>query len=375
MKNFTKNNNNTASLLLAITASFLAANTSMAQDKTVVTIQGEKIKTVSNPATTGTAFDIASTKYVEDKIANGLSSTAVTNKLDHSLTESNIFVGNAAGIATGVPVSGEAIITSTGAITLNNAAVLGKTLTGFTSNAGTITAADNLLTAIQKLNGNVAAAVAGGVSSVTANPATTTGSTVPTLSINNTNPNIPVISIDIPLATTAGVTAGLISKTEYDTFNGKLNATLTSSNIFVGNGSGTAVGVPMGGQATIDNAGIVTLNNAAVVAKTLGGFSTSTATGSVSDTDSILDAIKKLSLNVTALSTSQVSEKFTASANATTFTLSDPATGVFSVYINGQRVPTETITTLGKNATYDPTQNNGTYNLQAGDVVTIQYFK
>jgi hypothetical protein len=42
------------------------------------------------------------------------------------------------------------------AVTLSNAAVIGKLLTGYVSGAGTITASDSILTAIQKLNGNIA---------------------------------------------------------------------------------------------------------------------------------------------------------------------------------------------------------------------------
>jgi hypothetical protein len=41
-----------------------------------------------------------------------------------------------------------------GAITLVNAAVIGKVLTGYISGAGTVAATDTILQAIQKLNGN-----------------------------------------------------------------------------------------------------------------------------------------------------------------------------------------------------------------------------
>lgn len=70
--------------------------------------------------------------------------------------------------------TGEATFTTTafdgsanvsGAVTLSNAAVIAKLLTGYVSGAGVITAADSILTAIQKLNGNVAGLVTG-VSSV-----------------------------------------------------------------------------------------------------------------------------------------------------------------------------------------------------------------
>lgn len=81
-------------------------------------------------------------------------------KQNHStattLTNANIFVGNSLNVATIVPVSGEATLANTGAITLSNAAVIAKVLTGFVSGAGTITATDSILSAIEKLDGNIA---------------------------------------------------------------------------------------------------------------------------------------------------------------------------------------------------------------------------
>ena len=67
-------------------------------------------------------------------------------------------------------------------------------------------------------------------------------------------------TFNIPLASTASVTAGLISNTDYTTFSGKLSPTLNSANIFVGNGSNVATGVAMSGDATIANTGLVSLN-------------------------------------------------------------------------------------------------------------------
>ncbi len=68
------------------------------------------------------------------------------------------FTGNLAGEVTG-PMDGTVV---------TNAAVIGKVLTGYTSGAGTITATDNILQAIQKLNGNDAtnANLTGDVTSV-----------------------------------------------------------------------------------------------------------------------------------------------------------------------------------------------------------------
>ena len=78
-----------------------------------------------------------------------------------ALTSGNILVGNVSNVATSVAVSGEATISNAGAVTLANSAVITKVLTGYVSGAGTVAATDSILQAIQKLNGNDAALVAG----------------------------------------------------------------------------------------------------------------------------------------------------------------------------------------------------------------------
>lgn len=77
--------------------------------------------------------------------------------LTNTLPSTQILVGNGSGVATAVAMSGQATISNTGAVTLDNAAVIAKVLTGFTAGAGTITAADSILSALQKIVGNVAA--------------------------------------------------------------------------------------------------------------------------------------------------------------------------------------------------------------------------
>lgn len=74
------------------------------------------------------------------------------------LADGNLFVGSAGGFAAGVAMGGEASIVNTGAVTLDNGAVIGKVLTGFASGAGVVAAADSILAAIQKVDGNEIAA-------------------------------------------------------------------------------------------------------------------------------------------------------------------------------------------------------------------------
>lgn len=71
-----------------------------------------------------------------------------------ALTNGNILIGNGSNVAVSVTPSGEAAISNTGVITLDNNSVTGKVLTGYTSGAGTVASTDSILQAIQKLNGN-----------------------------------------------------------------------------------------------------------------------------------------------------------------------------------------------------------------------------
>jgi hypothetical protein len=76
------------------------------------------------------------------------------------LTDGKIFVGSVGNEATSVSMSGEASIIASGAVTLANSAIIGKVLTGFSSGAGSITVADSILSAFNKLDGNVVGTVA-----------------------------------------------------------------------------------------------------------------------------------------------------------------------------------------------------------------------
>ena len=101
------------------------------------------------------------------KSALGVTTLSGSNTGDQTITLTGGVSGSGTGsfattVVTNANLTGD--VTSIGnATTLTNAAVIGKTLTGFTTNTGTITATDTILTAIQKLNGNIANTVAGAV--------------------------------------------------------------------------------------------------------------------------------------------------------------------------------------------------------------------
>jgi trimeric autotransporter adhesin len=74
-----------------------------------------------------------------------------------------------------------------------------------------------------------------------------------------------VHTLNIPMASTASVTAGLISKSEYDTFNSKLGAvsntaSLTNGKVWIGDGSNLAQAQSFSGDVSVTNTGIVTVS-------------------------------------------------------------------------------------------------------------------
>lgn len=66
-------------------------------------------------------------------------------------------------------------------------------------------------------------------------------------------------TLNLPQASSAGVTAGLISNADFVAFTNKLHSTLNSGQIFVGNGSNVATPVIPSGDVTLTNAGVFTV--------------------------------------------------------------------------------------------------------------------
>lgn len=135
-----------------------------------------------------------------------------------------------------ITLTGEATGSGTGsfAVTLTNASVIGKVLTGYTSGAGTVAATDTILQAIQKLNGNDA------LKANLASPTFTGTPAAPTASAGTNTTQI---------ATTAFVTtADNLKANIADTLNTQTGTTYTL-------------------QAS-DNGKVVELNNASAVTVT-----------------------------------------------------------------------------------------------------------
>ena len=201
--------------------------------------------------------------------------------------------GNAATVTTNANLTGE--VTSVGnTTTVTNASVIGKVLTGYVSGAGAITATDNILQAIQKLNGNNAtnANLTGPITSVGNITSIASQTGTGTTFVMNTSPALITPNLGTPSAgvatnltgTASGLTAGNVTT----------NANLTGMVTSVGNTTTVVTNANLTGEVTsVGNA--TTVTNASVLGKVLTGYVS--GAGAITATDNILQAIQKLNGN------------------------------------------------------------------------------
>jgi hypothetical protein len=235
--------------------------------------------------TSGTGA-VAATDTILEAIQK-LNGNASTNA---NLTGMVTSTGNATTVVTNADLTGE--VTSTGnATTVLNATVIDKVLTGYVSAAGAIAATDNILEAIQKLDGN-----------------------------NATNANLTGMVTSVGNATTV-VT----------------NANLTSGVTSVGNVATVITNANLTGEVTsTGNATVVP--NATVIGKVLTGYTP--GAGVVAATDTILQSIQKLDGNSTTIS--NLTGMVTSVGNATTVVTNANLTGVITSVGNATSITSQT---------------------------------
>jgi hypothetical protein len=212
-------------------------------------------------------------------------------------------------------LTGEATATGPGsvAITLSNAAVIGKLLTGLSITGSTITSTDTILQAFGKVQNQINGkqdtitltttgtsgaatliantlnipqytdAFVGTVTSVSALTLGTTGTDLSSTVANSTT--TPVITLNVPTASAAN--RGALSSTDWTTFNSKQDA-------------GNYI-TSLTGEATASGPGAasVTLDNTAVIGKVLTGLNVTG--GTVISTDTILAAFGKVQNQINGL--------------------------------------------------------------------------
>ncbi len=116
---------------------------------------------IKNPAN---ALIIFNTTKMAIEVNIGTKSNSIWTVVGNNETAKNPFanistgalwVGDANGIAKEVLVSGEMSFSDTGRAVIFNDAVISKTLTGYKAGSGKISANDNIIEAIQKLDGRI----------------------------------------------------------------------------------------------------------------------------------------------------------------------------------------------------------------------------
>jgi hypothetical protein len=291
------------------------------------------------------------------------------------LTSGNILVGSAGNVPTSVAVSGEATISNAGAVTISNAAVIGKVLTGYTSGAGTVSATDTILQAIQKLNGNAAASTAitsltgdvtgtgpgatattlatvnGNVGSFTYGsftvnakglitaassgtaPVTSVGGTAPVVSSGGTTPTI-------SMAAATGSVDGYLTAANFTTFNNKQAGPLT--------GDVTTSGA----AATIANNAVTNAKAAQMAAHTFKGNNTgSTANASDLTAIQLSNELIIASQALTTCSTARTIDWATGNNFTVTLTNGNACAFTFSNAVSGQTITLDI---------YQPSSGGGT---------------
>ncbi|OFZ28810.1 MAG: hypothetical protein A2622_06930, partial [Bdellovibrionales bacterium RIFCSPHIGHO2_01_FULL_40_29] len=352
-----------------------------------------------------------------------LTGTNVTNALGYTpatsaLPSSQIFVGNAGGVATAVAMSGDATISNAGALTIGAGAITtGKLDNLAVTNAkindvawGKVTATPTTIAgygitdAILTNAGGVVSAQAGtfatrpafgtagrvyistdtqeiyrddGTAWVLVGSAIGLGGTVTnvtgTAPINvATGTTTPVISM--PAATVAQ--DGYLTAADFVTFNNKISPTLNSAQILVGSAGNVATAVSMSGDATLSNTGALTLANSGATAGsgytkfsvdgkgrvTVGGYINATDVNTALGFTPISDAVASGNMligNAGGVATSVAMSGDATISNAGALTLANTAVTA-ATYGSAQQVSQVTVDSKGRvtgasNVTIDDT--------------------
>jgi hypothetical protein len=263
----------TSALTAAIAGTdYVAPNSAITgATKTKITYDANGLVTVGADATTADIAPSTDRNYVTDIKAVVLSNTTGTNTGDQTIT----LTGDVTGTGTGTFTSTIANSAVTYAKMQNVTA--GKLL-GSTNTSAAAPGEVTIGTGLSLTNGTLTASGTGGtVTNVNPITVTASGSTFTSTVTNATT--TPAITLTIPLASVAGTTAGLLSNTDYATFNAKQDALIAGSGISIASNTISATGLTTSNLSS--SAGIVNgqLANSAI---TLG--STSMSLGSINTT-------------------------------------------------------------------------------------------
>jgi hypothetical protein len=229
--------NGTSAMTAAVAGTdFVAPNSAItAATKTKLTYDTKGLVTAGADATTADIAPSTDRNYVTDIKAGVLSNTSGVNTGDQTIT----LTGDVTGTGTGTFTSTIANSAVTYAKMQNVTAgkLLGSTNTSAAA-PGEVTIGSGL-----SLSGGTLTASGTGGTVTNVNPITVTasGSTF-TSTVTNAS-TTPAIALTIPLASQTGTTAGLLSNTDYATFNAKQGALTAGSGISIASNTISATGI------------------------------------------------------------------------------------------------------------------------------------
>lgn len=261
--------------------------------------------------------------------------------------------------------------TNTIDFTLPAASVTGKALTGFSSGAGTVSAADSILTAINKLDGNIAGKQASG-NYITAliGDGTASGPGSAAFTLATVNGNVGSFGSATAVATLTANAKGLITAAGSTTIQiaesqvtnlvtdlaAKQSTTLTNAHILVGNVSNVATDVAVTGDITITNAGVTAIGSNKAANSQLAQMAAHTFKGN--NTGSTANALDLTATQLTAELNVFVGD---SGSGGTKGLVIAPATGDATKYLRGDATwatvssGSSTMTVLNKAANYTVT--------------------
>jgi len=156
------------------------------------------------------------------------------SKRSNSLASTQVWIGNVSGGAEAQSLGGDiASITNAGVVTLKNTGTVGTYFKVVTDAQGRVSSGGSLASGdIVSALGYTPASAGSGITSINGSTVSSQSFAVPGTTgaapawVVNTGTGLH--TLNIPMASTTSVTAGLISKADYDIFNNKLSATVTT---------------------------------------------------------------------------------------------------------------------------------------------------
>lgn len=171
----------------------------LAKNSGVTIDDSNNVSGVANLTATGTTTLSTYLNGVGKFVAGVLSASTILNTdiasnaaIDYSklapLSTGQVLLGNA-GVPTATTLSGGATVGATGVVTLGNSAVITQLLTGYASSPGTVSSADSIVQAIQKIDGNGKLKLGLTKSDSDGSPVTTTQLNVPNSQLTTSGTN------------------------------------------------------------------------------------------------------------------------------------------------------------------------------------------